>query len=58
MTDTIDKRVLMLHEAICRCPKCKGSCEKIKLCRRCLQLDKMINNLPPLSIIEKFIKQS
>lgn len=38
-----DPAILALHRAICACPKCKGTCDKSKLCKSCLKIDKMID---------------
>jgi hypothetical protein len=43
-TDETDKeRILALHEAICRCPKCKGTTDKLKLCAECTRRDTEID---------------
>ena len=35
--------IAQLHEAICRCPKCRGEIHKHRLCCRCFNLDKQID---------------
>ncbi len=38
-----DARRMALHEAICRCPKCKGTIDKTKLCPTCAETDAAID---------------
>lgn len=40
MTDAIAK----LHEEICRCPTCKGTCDKLALCPECRKKQGMIES--------------
>ena len=48
-----DARRLGLHEAICRCPKCRGETDKTKLCVTCRAVDAGIDsNQPNISIRE------
>jgi hypothetical protein len=35
----IQTRILSLNEKICRCVKCKGVVENLKLCPVCYQID-------------------
>ena len=42
-----DARRMALHEAICRCPKCKGSIDKTKLCPTCAETDAAIDAMKP-----------
>ena len=36
---------LGLHESICRCPECKGTTDKARLCARCKPLDAAITEI-------------
>jgi len=36
---------LSLHESICRCPKCKGTIDKRKLCPTCAKKDAAIDTI-------------
>ncbi len=40
-------RRMALHEAICRCPKCKGTTDKPKLCPTCAETDAAIDAMKP-----------
>ena len=42
-----DARRMALHEAICRCPKCKGTIDKAKLCPTCAETDAAIGAMKP-----------
>ena len=42
-----DVRRMALHEAICRCPKCKGTIDKAKLCPTCAETDAAIDAMKP-----------
>ena len=39
------ERRLKMHEAICRCHTCRGSCDKKKLYPPCRTLDDLIDQL-------------
>jgi hypothetical protein len=39
----IGKRILSLHEEVCRCPKCKGTTVKADMCKTCLLRDAEID---------------
>jgi len=47
MEKTNQQRILQMHEAIARCPTCKGMVEthRDKLCPPCKQLDTIIDGL-------------
>lgn len=47
MSNPNQQQRLKMHEAICRCPTCKGETNKSKLCPPCKQLDDIIDALPP-----------
>ena len=38
---------LRIHEAICRCPKCKGETNPEKLCTACALLDDLLDGQLP-----------
>jgi len=38
-----DARRMALHESICRCPKCKGTTDKARLCPTCAETDAAID---------------
>lgn len=40
--------ILALHEAVCRCPKCKGTTDKAKMCKACLLRDAEIDAIRKL----------
>ena len=42
-----DARRMALHEALCRCPKCKGTIDKSKLCPTCAETDAAIDAMKP-----------
>lgn len=44
-------RILLLHEAICRCSTCKGTVDKSKLCRMCAEHDAEIGRLQNASMM-------
>lgn len=37
--------VMVFHEAICRCDRCKGTTDKEKLCPACKRLDDEIDKI-------------
>ena len=47
-------RRLGLHEAICRCPKCRGETDKTKLCVTCRAVDAGIDSNQPNSLLDRF----
>jgi hypothetical protein len=38
-------RIMLLHEAICRCSTCRGTTDKHRLCRVCVGHDQEIDRL-------------
>ena len=44
-SEEIRQRLMMLHEAICRCEKCKGSVDYTSLCRICRHREDEIRQL-------------
>jgi hypothetical protein len=51
MTTTIPPRRTALHEAICRCENCRGTCDRARLCERCKRWDRELDGAKK----EKFV---
>ena len=53
---TNKERRLKLHMAICKCPKCKGTCDRPALCPSCKEVDGIIDSLKDTAVLEAVAK--